>query len=135
PFLRALARATWERTNFNFNFGAESGRLYSITSGADLNGDQSGRDRPAGIERNTETGPGQWNLDMTFTKDFIIDGGPPEPSVNNLFPPQRRGGGGDGGGGFGRDEGDTRLRLQARINNLLNHSQPRGYSGVLTSPF
>ena len=70
PFLKALARATYEGTAFNFNLRANSGRPYSIRSGRDLNGDQSTRDRPSGVARNTETGPARINLDMTFTKEF-----------------------------------------------------------------
>ena len=38
PFLKALARASYEGTAFNFNLRANSGRPYSIRSGRDLNG-------------------------------------------------------------------------------------------------
>ena len=55
---------------FNFNLRANTGRPYSIRSGRDLNGDQSSRDRPPGVPRNTETGPGRVSLDMTFTKEI-----------------------------------------------------------------
>ena len=118
PFLKALARATYERTNFNFNLRANTGRPYSIRSGRDLNGDQSSRDRPPGVARNSETGPGRLNLDMTFTKQFrarVTEG------------PRQRGGG-------GRQPEGTLVRFQARVRNLLNTSQPRAYSGVLSSP-
>jgi len=138
PLLRALGNATLLGSNFNFNLRASSGRLYSITTGTDLNGDQSTRDRPPGVARNTEIGPGQWDLDMTMTKDIRIG----SPGVEGGggrggFGGGRggRGGRGRGGfdGGFGRSTGN-RLRLQVRVNNLLNRSQPRAYSGVLTSP-
>ncbi|MCY4508318.1 MAG: TonB-dependent receptor, partial [Acidobacteria bacterium] len=46
PFLRALARATWAGTTLNFNLRADAGRPYSIRSGRDLDGDQSGPGRP-----------------------------------------------------------------------------------------
>jgi hypothetical protein len=124
PFLVSLARATYAGTNFNFSFRANTGRLYSIRSGTDLNGDQSTRDRPLGFARNSETGPGSWNLDMTFTKEFYV-GSPANQTGNE----------GRGRGGRGPREGEARVRFQARVNNLLNHSQPRSYSGVLTSPF
>jgi hypothetical protein len=71
------------------------------------------------VARNTETGPGSWNLDMTFTKEMTFGGGSQS---------------GDAGTGFASPSREQRVRLQARINNLLNHSQPRGYSAVLTSP-
>jgi hypothetical protein len=148
PFLRTLARATYADTDFNFNVRANTGRLYSIQSGLDLNGDQSTRDRPVGVARNTEVGPGSWNLDMTFTKniDFFDRNA-------NAGQPEGGGRGRDGGGGFdgGDFRGDDRrggggnwrgfgsngprLRFQARVNNLLNRSQPRGYGSVVTSPF
>jgi hypothetical protein len=46
------------------------------------------------------------------------------------------GGGGRGGerGGFGGGSDGRRIRFQARITNLLNRTQPRGYGNVLTSP-
>ena len=104
PFLRALAHATWAGTTLNFNLRADAGRPYSIRSGRDLNGDQSSRDRPPGVPRNSETGPGRVNLDMTFTKEVRPPGG------------------------------ERRVRFQARFYNVLNTSQIRGYSGVLSSP-
>ena len=115
PFLKALARATYEGTAFNFNLRANSGRPYSIRSGRDLNGDQSTRDRPPGVARNTETGPGRIHLDMTFTKEF-------RPRATGLAQ-------------AGGDRGAERLvRFQARFYNLLNVTNVRGYSGVLSSP-
>jgi len=132
-WLAALARATYSGTNFNFNFNAQTGGLYSIQSGRDLNGDQSTRDRPAGYSRNTEVGPGRWNLDMTFTKEFYVGSAAGANNPNALVPPQ--GGGGGRRGGRGPQQGETRIRFQARVNNLFNHSQPRSYSGVLSSPF
>jgi hypothetical protein len=132
PLLRALAQATYAGTNFNFNFRANTGRLYSIRSGRDLNGDQSSSDRPVGVARNTEMGPGSWNLDMTFTKDYRPGASGVESGGGG------RGGGGDGrgrrGGFGGRQPDGPRVRFQARFNNLLNRSQPRGYGSVVTSP-
>ena len=112
PFWRALAWATYERTNLNFYIRAETGRPYSIRSGRDLNGDQSTRDRPPGVPRNSARGPGLLNVDMTVTKDFVTnlaDGADTPPP-------------------------GTRVRLQARVSNLLNTSQIRSFSGVLSSP-
>jgi hypothetical protein len=120
PLLRAIARATYEGTNFNFNVRANTGRLYSIQSGFDLNGDQSSRDRPPGVARNTEVGPASWTLDMTLTKDFRLGGNSGEDEED--------------GGGRSRRSDQPRIRFQARVNNLLNHAQPRSYVSVLTSP-
>ncbi len=115
PVLKALARATYEATAFNFNLRASSGRPYSIRSGRDLNGDQSTRDRPPGVARNSETGPARINLDMTFTKEFR-----PRPT--------------DVAGTGGARSPERRVRFQARFYNVLNSTQVRGYSGVLSSP-
>jgi hypothetical protein len=115
PLLKALARATYEATAFNFNLRASSGRPYSIRSGRDLNGDQSTRDRPPGVARNSETGPARINLDMTFTKEFR-----PRPT--------------DVAGTGGARSPERRVRFQARFYNVLNSTQVRGYSGVLSSP-
>ncbi|MDE2904862.1 MAG: carboxypeptidase-like regulatory domain-containing protein [Acidobacteriota bacterium] len=115
PWLQALARATYEGTAFNFNLRAWSGRPYSIRSGRDLNGDQSTRDRPPGVARNTETGPARINLDMTFTKEF-------RPRATDLA----RAGGAPGT--------ERLVRFQARFYNVFNITNVRGYSGVLSSP-
>ena len=115
PLLRALARATYEGTAFNFNLRAYSGRPYSIRSGRDLNGDQSTRDRPPGVARNTETGPARINLDMTFTKEF-------RPRATDLAQ------------AAGAPGTDRLVRFQARIYNVFNITNVRGYSGVLSSP-
>ena len=130
PFLRALAQATYAGTNLNFNLRANTGRLYSIGSGRDLNGDQSSRDRPPGVARNTEIGPGNWNLDMMFTKDFRFGASGVEAGGRGGDERARSG----GRGGRGRQSDDPRVRFQARFNNLLNRSQPRGYGSVVTSP-
>jgi hypothetical protein len=137
-FLTTLARATYEDMNLNFNFRSNSGRLYSIVTGRDLNGDQSSRDRPVGIGRNTEVGPANWNLDMTLTKDYQLGGRDADDDDDDGDGGRAggrggRGGRGDGGfGGFGGQ--DPRVRFQARVRNLLNRSQPRAYGSVLTSP-
>jgi hypothetical protein len=133
PLARALARGTYENVNLNFQIRANTGRLYSISSGRDLNGDQSTRDRPPGVGRNTEVGPASWDLDLTLTKDFEFGAGAQVAE-------QRSGGDGgsrrgvDGGGPFNETSGGTRLRFQARVDNLFNHTQARAYGSVLTSP-
>jgi hypothetical protein len=122
PLLRAVARATYEGTNLNFRLRSNTGRLYSLRSGRDLNGDQSTRDRPIGVARNSDVGPGSWNLDMTLTRDLPLGGRGVEAEP------------GARGGGRGRQPDGPRVRFQARINNLLNRAQPRGYGSVVTSP-
>ncbi len=91
-FLKAVAGATYSDTNLNFSLRANTGRLYSIRSGVDLNGDQSTRDRSSGVARNSETGPGFWNVDMTLTKDFRVGGSAPRQGRNNVAQTRGRGG-------------------------------------------
>jgi hypothetical protein len=114
---RVQVRVPWN-VNLNLDFRFTSGRLYSLSSGRDLNGDQAGRDRPAGVARNTEVGPANWNLNTTVTKDVPLAG-------SGAGTDQRR-------GRFDRPRG-PRLRFQARVDNVLNHSQPRAYGSVVTS--
>ncbi len=123
PLARLVARATYEAMSLNFQFRANTGRLYSLRSGRDLNGDQYTSDRPAGVARNSEVGPANWRLDMTLTKNFRLSSG------------VAAGGGGEGSrGGRGRQQPDgPRLRFQARVDNLLNQAQPRSYVSTLTS--
>jgi hypothetical protein len=124
--LTSVARATYVGMNLNFNFRSNSGRLYSILAGRDLNGDQSTRDRPSGIARNTEVGPANWNLDMTLTRDFRV--------ARGGVAAEAQAGEGRGGRGGARGSDRPRVRFQARVRNLLNRSQPRGFGSVLTSP-
>ena len=54
--------------DFNFRFRGETGDLYSIDSGRDLNGGQATGDRARRSRAQYEAGAGFWNLDMTLTK-------------------------------------------------------------------
>ena len=56
---------------FNFNFNTNTGRAYTITSGKDDNRDQSTNDRPAGVERNSLRGPGQYQVNLTWSSPPI----------------------------------------------------------------
>jgi hypothetical protein len=86
-----------------------------------------------GILRNSEVGPGDWHLDMTFTKDYQL--GPEVAGGGGEDDDRDRGGGGweGGGGGEGGFDG-RRIRFQARLQNLFNRVQPRAYGNVVTSP-
>jgi len=136
---------------FSFNqLGYNSGRPYTITTGYDLNGDGANNDRPAGVGRNTETGPGYVNpINLTITKTIPFGRrAAPRPS-NDYVEPQRGGGGfggggfggGNGGGGFGGNNngggnrnGGRQVQLSVRITNLFNSTIRTGISGVMTSP-
>jgi hypothetical protein len=53
--------------SYSFNFTANTGRAYSITTGKDDNLDQNINDRPAGVPRNSLRGPGQYNVNMNYS--------------------------------------------------------------------
>ncbi len=53
-----------------FIYQTRSGRPYTITTGLDANGDGLTSDRPLGVGRNTERGPGSSELDVRFSRSF-----------------------------------------------------------------
>jgi hypothetical protein len=123
-----------------------SGRLYSLTTGRDNNGDQSTNDRPPGVPRNSLTGPGSYNVNANFTKLFPLR----KPESHGSVSSTPAGGinpaspqifvGGPGGpvavpqGSSGSNTPGPKLQFTVSANNLLNNTQLRGYSGVMTSP-
>ena len=113
---------------------ASSGRPYTIRTGLDDNGDLIFNDRPAGVGRNTERAAWAWNsyayLTYTFGLGKKTVALPPGIMITS-------------GGGGTLSVGNTaatnppryRLSVQASIQNLTNHANYIGYSGVMTSPF
>jgi hypothetical protein len=132
-------------TTLSFLVTANSGRPYSLTTGQDNNGDQTTNDRPAGIGRNSLNGPGTYNVQMSFTKQFALR--KPESSRQTAgnngggpLPPQMviSGPGGPtvipGPGPGAANTPGPKANFSVNVINLLNNTQNRGYSGVLTSP-
>jgi hypothetical protein len=124
--MTANVRMPWNinaDTIFNWN----TGEPYTLTTGRDDNMDTSTNDRPAGVPRNSLTGPGFFEMDMRLSKsiqlrseEVFIEGGGTGPAA--------------GGGYYGQRTG-LRMTIRAEINNLLNKTNYQGYSGVQTSPF
>jgi hypothetical protein len=113
-----------------FNLSASSGAPYTIRTGRDDNGDLVFNDRPAGIGRNTERAAAQWTINM-FTAYAIALGKPVSgpPGVTAIA-----------GGGVAtvqNFEQPPRYVVQFFVaaQNLTNHPNYIGYSGMLTSPF
>ncbi len=134
-------------TSLSFLVIANAGRPYSITTGKDNNGDQSTNDRPLGVPRNSATGPGSYNVNMNFTKQFALRkpeaqktaANTPNAAAVNPAAPQIIVGGPGGPAVIPQGPGASsapgpKLQFNVSANNLLNHTQLRGYSGVLTSP-
>jgi hypothetical protein len=86
-----------------------SGNPYNIITGTDDNGDQHISDRPAGVARNSANGPRFFNVNMTLSKTFRLQG--------------------SGGGG------GAQLSVYANMNNAFNIVNLRNPSGVLTSEY
>jgi hypothetical protein len=118
----------------NLNLNGSTGAPYSIRTGVDDNGDLVFNDRPAGVGRNTERTALQWNVNvnLNYSIAFGQGGGGGGPIVGIMIPapgaaPTVMTGTGPA----------TRYRLGffVQMQNVTNHSNFGGYSGVLTSPF
>jgi hypothetical protein len=97
----------------NVTFLANSGQVYTQTTGFDDNRDGFVTDRPAGVGLRSLRGAGQSTLNTRIQYAF------------------RRGPAGTGPGGQGR----YAMNVFVNIQNLTNHQNLGGYSGVMTSPF
>lgn len=121
-----------------------SGLPYTITTGHDDNGDTVSNDRPEGVGRNSVRGKSMWDVGARLSYAF---GFGERPQTTNPGGPggimiiQRVGGGTGAGdllgamGGGGAENKRIRFELFVSASNLLNHVNPTGYSGVITSPF
>jgi hypothetical protein len=118
---------------------AQSGSPYTITTGVDTNGDGVFTDRPAGVARNSARTTAQWDLGLRVS--YAIGFG-----TRQTAGAASSGGGqvvvmgaGSGGamGGFGGGAANARFRLEffAAAQNVTDHKNFIGYSGVQTSPF
>ena len=110
-----------------------TGAPYTILTGNDNNGDGIFNNRPVGVGRDTARTAPQWGLNFytgysfTFGPRVVLPGGPifygsPGAGVSmaTFAPPE---------------QGRYRMGFTVRIQNLTNHANLGGYSGVLTSPF
>ncbi len=113
----------------------QSGMPYNITTGFDENRDGLFTDRPEGTERNSARTATQWDIGARVT--YGINFGTPR-SAGGAGGGQTVviGGGGGMQGGFGGG-GEKRFRVEfyASAQNITNHNNYTGYSGVMTSEF
>ena len=93
---------------------ARSGRPYTITTGRDDNNDTRSNDRPAGVPRNSEIGPGFQSTTINLSKVFFL-----RRDASDL---------GRAAGGAG-----AQMNLFADITNAFNRSNLQNVSGALTS--
>lgn len=109
-----------------------SGQPYTIRTGTDDNGDLVFNDRPAGVGRNTARAAGQWamNGSASYSIPFGRRATPPPPGISisiqgNAAPTVQT----------VNIDWKYRLTLFAQFQNLTNHANYIGYSGVMNSPF
>jgi hypothetical protein len=111
---------------------------YNITTGFDENGDGLFTDRPEGVERNSARTAVQFDMGMRVA--YAIPFGTPRSAGGpggGATVVIGGGGGGMPGGGFGGGGADRRFRVEfyASAQNVTNHYNYTGYSGVMTSEF
>jgi len=119
------------------NLRAQSATPYTITTGVDTNNDGMFTDRPLGVARNSARTAMQWDLGLRVgytiglgPRRAATGGGGPQAIVINAS-------GGGMPGGFPGGPGDRRYRVElyVSVQNVTNHNNYIGYSGVLTSRF
>ena len=122
-----------------FQFVAQSGAAYNITTGRDDNNDGVINDRPAGVGRNSARGEGYWNLNslrITRQIGFGSRGGSTRGGRPlNAAAQGPRGGGNPGGGGGFNDNSRYSVEFFINAQNPLNRVIPQAYSGNLLSQF
>jgi hypothetical protein len=131
----------WKGLKLSTTVNANSGAPYNITTGFDDNGDTVSNDRPAGVGRNSARGDGRWDLGGRLSWTFGFGsrngaagagGGGPQIVIRTIGGPAAESMGGFSGGAENKR---WRFELYLAGTNLLNHTNPLGYSGVMTSPF
>ena len=117
--------------NANLSFNASTGTPYTLTTGRDDNGDLVFNDRPAGVGRNTLWTPGQWTLNSNLSYQISVGkrtvsnpGGITGISITNGVPTILTN---------GQPPPRYRLGIFASMQNLTNHANYTGFSGVMTS--
>jgi hypothetical protein len=127
----------WKGFKIATNFGASTGAPYNITTGSDDNGDTVSNDRPAGVGRNAARGDARWDVSGRLSWSFGFGertstgpGGTPIVVVRHI-------GGEAPLGGFSGGAENKRWRFEVYLaaQNVFNHTNWFGYSGVMTSPF
>jgi hypothetical protein len=121
-----------KRTTVQFTLNEQSGLPYTETTGLDNNGDGVFNDRPSGVARNTLRGDAQWNVYGYF--GYTI---PLRRRTIAVTGVTATGFTGSGVSSVGTYSDTTRYRVTFAVQaqNLTNHSNYTGFSGVLTSPF
>ncbi|HEY3884759.1 MAG TPA: hypothetical protein VGL62_06115, partial [Vicinamibacterales bacterium] len=116
----------------SISFNAASAPPYTILTGIDNNGDLIYNDRPAGVGRNSARASGQWTLNSYWT--YTLQFGkattlPPGISITSGAA------GLDVRQGAAQSAGRYRMFIYVNAQNLTNHQNLGGYSGIIIAPF
>ena len=131
-FVASLNSTQLRNLSASLNFNAVSAPPYTILTGHDDNGDLIFNDRPAGVGRNSARASGFWTLNSYITYSLQFGKAvtlPPGIGITS------------GAGGLAVTQGAAqaagRYRMFVFVNaqNMTNHQNLGGYSGVMTSPF
>jgi outer membrane receptor protein involved in Fe transport len=96
-------------TQFGVAASLSTGKPYSLLAGEDLYGNARGTARPAGVPRNSLTGPGYANVDLRLSHDITLRA---RPRPNDAWT----------------------LTVGVDAFNVLNHTNFTSYIGTVTSP-
>jgi hypothetical protein len=116
---------------------AQSGLPYTITTGADDNGDGVSNDRPVGIGRNSARGDWRWDLNARISRGFGFGGDRTDAPGGGPTIARRTGEEGGGPMMMMVERSNDRFRVDFYVQgfNLLNRTNFLNYSGNLQSTF
>ena len=120
------------RTQISGTVTQASAVPFTETTGLDANGDGIFNDRPAGLARNTLRGSDQWTLSMFGS--YIIPLRRRAVPLTGIRATEFTGSNVSNVAAYS-DNVRYRITLSIQAQNLTNHDNYVGYSGVLTSPF
>jgi hypothetical protein len=118
-FYGSLNSTQFKNVAINVNGFYSSGNVYNWTTGTDDNHDGIINDRPDGVGINTLRGASYYSLNVRFSYTLPLTAQPVQAA----------------GSGGPAAQARYRPTIFAQINNLTNHYNYYGYSGVQTSPF
>jgi hypothetical protein len=126
-----LTALTLRNFSATLSWNVQTGNPYTERTGFDDNGDLLFNDRPAGVERNTLRGAMQGGLSGQFSYSI------PLRKRTGALPPGIQVSNNNGAVTVNQfsDAARYRINLIAQMQNLTNHANYTGYSGVRTSPF
>jgi hypothetical protein len=112
--------------NASLTLGGNTALPYNITSGFDTNNDSIFNDRPAGVGRNSARAAASNTLSASLSYSMTLGA-----AASSKARQEGRRDAGVAGNAAGR----YRLVVTLSVNNLVNHANFSGFSGVQTSPF